>query len=314
MIKGIVKRLLIILITMLIVSMFVFIMQSLSRGDSASFLLSEEASKEELDLYSKKHGLDQGIIPRYLDFLISFFTFDWGKTISGLEIKSVVSTRFPVTLSLSFFSLLFALFIAIPWTLFSVRNRGGFIDKAHGVFATMTIIFPSFLTALIFSLFFGLYLKWFPVAGYVSFFHNPSMFFRTLFLPSLTLALLHASLFMRVFKASLFDNLDRPYSIALRAQGGTRWELILYSALKPSLPIMVSLVAESLASSLAGAAVVESVFALPGVGSLMVNAALSRDMNLSGILIMIIALIVSSLYFLSYLISALLDPRIRRQR
>ena len=309
--RKVMERLIATLITMLLVSSFVFLLQDFTLGDSSAVIFAEDADESLLSSYREINGLNDNIFIRYLRFLSSFFTFNWGTTVSGMDIKSVLSERFLVTITIALFSLVLSLLISTPWTLSAVINKGSLADKAHSVYTTITLSLPSFLIALFLSLVFALGLRWFPVAGFIPLKRGVLGYFRSLFLPSLTLAILHSSLFMRVLKASLEDNLEMPYSIALKAQGADRKDLVLHSALKISLPVMVSLVSESLASSFAGAAIVENVFALPGIGSLFVSAALARDVHLSAILIMLISFIVSVLYFLSFVVSSLVDPRLK---
>ena len=299
---------------MLVVSALVFIVQTKALGDSSSYILSEEASSDEIEAYRESKGLDDSILIRYGRFLLSFFSLDWGTSVSGQDIRNIVSERFPVTIALSFFSLILALLISIPWVISSVNRKGGFADKSLSFFSLVLLSLPSFLIALILSLVFGLYLEWFPVAGYIAPGYSLSGFFRTLFLPSLTLALLHLSLFMRMFREGILDNLDKPYTLSLKAQGASHLDLILHSALKPALPMMLSLVFQSLATSFSGAAIVESVFALPGLGALLVKSALSRDVELAGTILMVVAFMVSIAFLLSEALSRLVDPRTRRAK
>lgn len=309
--KRVVRKIISILITMLLVSAFVFLLQELSLGDSSGYYLPEDADQELLDSYKAVHGLDRNIFSRYMQFLVSFFSLDWGTALSGMDVRGVILSRIAPTLEISILSLVISLLVSIPWTIAAVRKKDGILSKAHSVFSTATMALPSFLIALFLSYVFSLKLGWFPVAGYVRMSDGVFRSIQSVFLPSLTLSILHTSLFMRVFRASLIDNLERPYTLALKAQGAGDMDLIIHSALKPSLPVFISLVAESLASSLSGAVVVESVFALPGVGALLVSATKSRDVHLSGTILMILALVVSVLYFLSSILSSVFDPRIR---
>ena len=309
--RRIVRKIVFSLITMLLVSAFVFLLQEFTLGDGAGYYLPEDADSSVVEAYKSAHGLNGNIFRRYIYFLSSFFTFDWGLTLNGMDVESVILSRFPATIEIAVLSLLISLLISLPWTIAAVVKRDGFLSKAHSIFSTATMAFPSFLIALLLSYVFALKLKLFPVAGYKGMSEGFFKSLQTVFLPSLTLAVLHSSLFMRVFKASLIDNLERPYTLALKAQGADDFDLVVHSALKPALPVMLSLIAESLASSFSGAVIVESVFAIPGIGSLLVKAAESRDVHLSGTILMILALVVSLLYLLASIISAAIDPRVK---
>ena len=312
--RILIRHILSIVITMLIVSALVFALQAFALGDSSSYLLSEESSIEEIEAYRHSAGLDDNPLIRYIRFLISIFTLKWGDTISGQPIKSIILERFPITITLSFFSVILALIISIPCAIISVIRIGSKADKALSLFSIIILSLPSFLLALILSLIFGFYLKWFPIAWVTSSKYSIFTILRSLFLPSLTLALLNSSLFMRMFRESLVDNLDKPYSISFKAQGARRIDLIVKSALKPALPIILSLAFQSLATAFSGAVIVENVFAIPGIGSLLVKASLSRDVYLAGVIVIIVAFFVSIFFILSDIISRVVDPRLRRER
>lgn len=312
--KIVLKSLFSILATMLIVSAFVFFAEEMSIGDSASYILSDEASEKDIEEYRKQNGLDDNIAIRYFNFLLSFFSLEWGSDISGHSIISVIAERLPVTLSLSFFSILMSLSISFVWVLFSVLKRGSFADLSLSVISIILLSIPSFLIAIGLSLFFGLFLRWFPVAGYIAPEYSITGFFKTLFLPSSALALVNLPLFMRMFRQSLLSNLDKIYTLSFKAQGANRLDLILHSALKPSLPLIFSLVVQSISTSISGSAVIENVFALPGLGALLVKSVLSRDARLAGTILMVVSFFISILALLANMLSLIVDPRLREER
>ena len=310
--KRIAVRLLSILITLFLVSLAVYSLEYLSLGDSLSIILSEEATEENFASYSQSIGYSTGYLAGYLRYISSFFRLEWGKTISGQSIASVIFSRLPLTLSLSCFSLLLSIVFSFSWAVLAVMKKGR-IAKAGEAFSLFAMSLPSFLISLILILLFGVLLKLFPVAGYVPASVSLPLYLKSMFLPSLSLAIVSAPLYLRIYKAELERQAESSYSLSIIAQGGDRKDVILYSALKPSLLFGISILSESFASALAGSAVVESVFALPGFGSLMVAAALSRDMQLSGITILVISIMVSAVYLVSETLQLVLDPRVRRR-
>ena len=310
--KRIAIRLLSILITLFLVSLAVYSLEYLSLGDSLSLILSEEATKENIASYSESLGQNYGYLNGYFKYIASFFRLEWGKTASGMSVSSVIFSRLPLTLTLSCFSLLISIVFSFSWAVLSVIKKGK-IAKAAEAFSLFSMSLPSFLISLILVLIFGVFFKLFPVAGYVPLSVSLPLYLKSMFLPSLSLAVVNASLFLRIYKAELEKQAAKSYSISIIAQGGDRKDAVLYSALKPSLLFGISILAESFATALAGSAVVESVFALPGFGSLMVSSALSRDMQLSGITILVISLMVSAVYIASETLQLILDPRVRRR-
>ena len=306
------RRILSFVLTLLIVSLFVFSSVSLALGDSSSFVLSDEASSIAVEDYRRTMGLDDNIFIRYLRFLGNFFTLNWGKTIGGEEIRKVILDRLPVTLSLSFYSILFSTFFSILIVFFSLRKRGMKESRIISILSSAFLVLPSFLTSLLLVLIFSLWLKLFPVSGYSRINNGFFMHFRSLFLPSLTLSLLHSSLMMRIMYSTLKESLEMPYTNTALSKGMKEKSLVVSSALKPSLPIFFTLISDSISSALGGSCVVENVFALPGMGSLMVKGALERDASLVSTCVMVVAFLVSFTFLVTDILTDAVDPRIRR--
>ena len=306
------RRILSFVLTLLIVSLFVFSSVSLALGDSSSFVLSDEASSMAVEDYRRAMGLDDNIFIRYLRFFGNFFTLNWGKTIGGEEIRKVILDRLPVTLSLSFYSILFSTFFSILIVFFSLQKRGMKESSVISILSSAFLVLPSFLTSLLLVLIFSLWLKLFPVSGYSRINNGFFMHFRSLFLPSLTLSLLHSSLMMRIMYSTLKESLEMPYTNTALSKGMKEKSLVVSSALKPSLPIFFTLISDSISSALGGSCVVENVFALPGMGSLMVKGALERDASLVSTCVMVVAFLVSFTFLVTDILTDTVDPRIRR--
>ena len=306
------RRILSFVLTLLIVSLFVFSSVSLALGDSSSFVLSDEASSIAVEDYRRTMGLDDNIFIRYLRFLGNFFTLNWGKTIGGEEIRKVILDRLPVTLSLSFYSILFSTFFSILIVFFSLQKRGMKESSVISILSSAFLVLPSFLTSLLLVLIFSLWLKLFPVSGYSRINNGLFLHFRSLFLPSLTLSLLHSSLMMRIMYSTLKESLEMPYTNTALSKGMKEKSLVVSSALKPSLPIFFTLISDSISSALGGSCVVENVFALPGMGSLMVKGALERDASLVSTCVMVVAFLVSFTFLVTDILTDNVDPRIRR--
>lgn len=305
-------RILSILLTLTIVSFIVFILQANALGDSASYILSEEAGGAAADAYRASISSDGPVMVRYIEFLLSFISGKWGNTVSGQSIREIIGYRYGVTISLSVLSVLSAIAISIPVSLISVRT-GTIADKAASSFSVLFLSIPSFLTAFFLILVFSMILGLFPPAGYIQPSVSLTGWARSVFLPSFSLSLLHAALITRIFRKALRENMLKPYSVSLAAAGASEAQVLMKGALKPSLPVLYTLIASSLASALAGSAVTESVFALPGIGSLLVTAALSRDALLSGTIVMLTALSVSVIYAVLEVVLLIIDPRSRRE-
>ena len=310
--KKIINRIISFLLTLLLVSLFVFAAVDLAKGDSSLVVLSDEAGVEEVERYRKDNGLYDIFLIRYLRFLKAFFTFSWGRTVGGEKVVDVILSRLPLTLSLTFFSIFLSLLISLPLLFFSLSKVGGRRQSILTVLSSALMVIPTFISSLVLILIFSLWLKLFPVSGYVRLKDGIFPYLRSLFLPSLSLSFLHSAVMMKIMREALEESLKMNYTRTALAKGMKERKLVVLSAFRPSLPVLFSLVSDSLSVGFGGAAVVENIFALPGMGSLLVNGALERDGNLVSISVLIIAFLVSLFFFIADLGSYFIDPRQRR--
>ena len=310
--KKIINRIISFLLTLLVVSLFVFAAVDLAKGDSSLVILSDEAGVEEVERYRKDNGLYDIFLIRYLRFLKTFFSFSWGRTVGGEKVVDVILSRLPLTLSLTFFSIFLSLLISLPLLFFSLSKMGGRRQSILTVLSSALMVIPTFISSLVLILIFSLWLKLFPVSGYVRLKDGIFPYLRSLFLPSLSLSFLHSAVMMKIMREALEESLKMNYTRTALAKGMKEKKLVVLSAFRPSLPVLFSLVSDSLSFGFGGAAVVENIFALPGMGSLLVKGALERDGNLVSISVLIIAFLVSLFFFIADLGSYLIDPRQRR--
>ena len=310
--KKIINRIISFLLTLLVVSLFVFAAVDLAKGDSSLVVLSDEAGVEEVERYRKDNGLYDIFLIRYLRFLKAFFSFSWGRTVGGEKVVDVILSRLPLTLSLTFFSIFLSLLISLPLLFFSLSKVGGRRQSILTVLSSALMVIPTFISSLVLILIFSLWLKLFPVSGYVRLKDGIFPYLRSLFLPSLSLSFLHSAVMMKIMREALEESLKMNYTRTALAKGMKEKKLVVLSAFRPSLPVLFSLVSDSLSVGFGGAAVVENIFALPGMGSLLVKGALERDGNLVSISVLIIAFLVSLFFFIADLGSYLIDPRQRR--
>ena len=310
--KKIINRIISFLLTLLFVSLFVFAAVDLAKGDSSLVVLSDEAGVEEVERYRKDNGLYDIFLLRYMRFLKAFFSFSWGRTVGGEKVVDVILSRLPLTLSLTFFSIFLSLLISLPLLFFSLSKVGGRRQSILTVLSSALMVIPTFISSLVLILIFSLWLKLFPVSGYVRLKEGIFPYLRSLFLPSLSLSFLHSAVMMKIMREALEESLKMNYTRTALAKGMKEKKLVVLSAFRPSLPVLFSLVSDSLSFGFGGAAVVENIFALPGMGSLLVKGALERDGNLVSISVLIIAFLVSLFFFIADLGSYLIDPRQRR--
>ena len=310
--KKIINRIISFLLTLLVVSLFVFAAVDLAKGDSSLVVLSDEAGEEEVERYRRDSGLYDIFLIRYLRFLKAFFSFSWGRTVGGEKVVDVILSRLPLTLSLTFFSIFLSLLISLPLLFFSLSKVDGRRGSILTLLSSALMVIPTFISSLVLILIFSLWLKLFPVSGYVRLKDGIFPYLRSLFLPSLSLSFLHSAVMMKIMREALEESLKMNYTRTALAKGMKERKLVVLSAFRPSIPVLFSLVSDSLSVGFGGAAVVENICALPGMGSLWVKGALERDGNLVSISVLIIAFLVSLFFFIADLGSYFIDPRQRR--
>lgn len=295
-------------LTVIIVSLFLFSVFYFLKGDSSSVILGEEVP-EEVREKSKSNG---GFLSGYLVSMWRLFSLDWGVGVSGESINDVVRTSLPVTLSLAFYAFLLSFPFSL-WLSIRAAGRKGLSEHFLAFLSALLFLLPSFLSSIILIIVFSSLLHIFPVAGYVS----PSSGFlehmRTVFLPSLSLSFMNTAFMLRVFRETLETNMTKPFVNYARAKGVNEKSIVVKAALKPSLCVIITTTAQSIVSFFASSTVVETVFALPGMGRALVRSAMRRDFSESFVLVMIMVLVISFVLFISRTAALLVDRRGERE-
>ena len=287
------RDLIFIFLSLLIVSVAVFSLSSFSSGSISYYVLGESADESSVKELSSSLGLERPFFIRYLEFLKSFFTFNWGKNIQGYEIRSLIAKRFSVTVEVLLLTLILSLPLSILASCSAMKKQRGLLDRGSDLLVLFIMSLPSFSIAILLMLIFSVSIPFFPTSGFVPLSLSLAGNLRTVFLPSLSLALMHGALYVRVLKKSLRRELCSEYVQGARARGKGWQDIIYREAFPPASLSLLSLASQSVSSLIAGSAVTETVFALPGLGSLIVSASLARDTQTVSILIMLIALTVS---------------------
>lgn len=300
-----VRRIGSILLLLLSLSVVAFALVDLSSGSRAEYILGDYADDESVEKLERELGLDGSFISRYLRFIKNFVTLDWGEDLKGNSIRTLVADRFSVTLELSVLSMTLAILLSLLVSLFSVRDGGKFFDMLSDLVSIAVFSLPSFLLSILLVL----ASPHLPSGGFYPISYSLGLNLKHMILPVLSTALMHFALLSRVLKKSLQRERKKPYARAALAYGEKRSTLPFRVMLRPASTPYIALLSESFGAMMAGSAVIESVFSLPGLGSLFVSAALSRDVELSVILMMLFFLMVSFSSVVSEILMAKLDPR-----
>lgn len=306
-----VRRLLQFIPTLFGISVFTFFLIRLIPGDPCQMNHSQFVPIEIVDRCRMEHGLDRPILQQYFFYIGSLFS---GNSIAGQSIVygrpaiSVLLERLPATILLTGYGCTLAVLLALFIGLGSVLKPGSLFDRSmHGV--TMTVLtLPAFLTGMLLILIFSLKLQLFPTSGYGKNFLDH---LRHLFLPALTLAIANGAMLARVLRRSLINVMSSPHVLTAHAKGLPNRRVFIHHVFRNGLISPFTLLGLQIAWLLSGAVVVENVFALPGMGSLIVQSILYRDYAVLQITTIGFALIVTSITLLTDMIYPLLDPRVR---
>lgn len=308
------KRFLLILPTIFVPLILVFLLLRLSPGDPAGMMLGDQATPEQIAALRTKMGLDQPLVVQFLLWLKNIVTLNLGDSLFFREpVMRIIPRYAGVTLLLTLAALTLAVVIGITLGLVSAMNRNKPVDRAVVTAAVLGISLPEFWFALLLIFVFSVTLRWFPVAGY----NPPSAgmiaFGATIFLPALALGVRQSALMTRMMRSSMLDVLNEPYITTARAQGLPERTVIGRYAMRTAAVPVVTVVGLSAGYMLGGAVAIELIFALPGLGRMLVEAVGRRDYPLVEGGVLTIALVLAILNLAIDVIYALLDPRIRYQ-
>lgn len=274
-------------------------------GDPLSYLAPPNATDEEIEALKASEGLNEPIVQQYVDFLWGAARLDLGKSYrSGQPAVTEVRARLPKTLQLGAAALLFALGVGVPLGILSALRRGGPLDLAARLLALLGQAIPNFWLGLMLILFFGVRLGWFPTGGTGG--------LRHLVLPAITLGALSAAAIMRLTRSGMLEVMGADFVRTARAKGLSERTVIVRHALRHALVPVVTLLGLLVGRLIAGAIVVETVFAWPGLGRLMVNSIQSFDYPVVQVGVLFIATAIVLANMLVDLSYQLIDPRIRQ--
>lgn len=297
------SRLLRALLTILFVVSFAFVVLRLS-GDPALSILSVDAPPEAIAAFRAAWGLDRPLWLQYVEYVFRAFTGDLGKSMrDGRPAIELVMERVPATLAITLPALLVKVGLGIPAGIYAALNRGALADRLTMLVSVAGFTVPSFVLALLLVLFFAVQLGWLPSSGHETAWHA--------ILPIVTLGTAGAAAMARFTRSAMLEVLGQPYIRAASAKGLAWWLVVLKHALPNAAIPTVTLIGFMVGSVIAGAVVVESVFAWPGVGRLLVSAVANRDLAVVQTLLVLIAAWMVLANLAVDLAYGWLDPRVR---
>lgn len=308
----VIRRLAVFVASLLVASALIFAACQALPGDVAQVMLGQNASPQALEALRAKLGLDRPLPVRYAEWLGGLVTGDLGTSfLSRRPVAEQVAAKLEVTVSLVGGAMVLALLIAVPVGMLAAVRRRHPSGLAASVLSQVGLAIPAFWAGIMLIYVFAVKLRWLPANGYVPFLRSPAEWAAHLVLPVLALAVVQASVLVRYVRSAFIEVLAEDYYRTARAIGWHRLPGLLRHGVRNAALSVVTVLGLQLATLLVGAVVIESVFTLPGLGMLLLNAVSQRDLVVvQGTVMVLVAavLVINALVDLSYL---LIDPRLR---
>ena len=312
MLAYIIRRLGATLVVMMVVAFVVFLLLYLTPGDPAAILAGDAATVDDIRRIREKLGLDQPFLIRFGEWLWALAHGDLGTSIfTNLPVTRLIGQRIEPTLSLTLLTLAIAVIVAVPLGVIAAAKAGTWADRAVMAFSVIGFSVPVFVIAYVLIMVFSIELDWLPVQGYRSFREDAWEWLRHLILPSIALGTVYIALIARITRASMLDVLAQDYIRTAQAKGLDTGSVLVGHALKNAAVPIMTIIGIGIALLIGGAIVTETVFAIPGIGRLTVDAILRRDYPIIQGVVLIFSgayVLINLFVDLSYM---LFDPRIR---
>jgi peptide/nickel transport system permease protein len=301
--RYVIKRILLGIVAIIGVSVIIFVATRLS-GDVTYLMVSDIATKEEIQAVRQSLGLDKPVIIQYLIFVQHAVTGDFGTSIiSHLPAMGLILARLPSTVELAFAAFLITILLGIPIGILSASRRGRWPDKAGTLFALIGQSMPAFWVGIMLILIFSVWLGWLPTSGKGG--------INYIIMPALTLGWYSVATIMRLTRSGMVEAMDHDYILLARLKGNPERVVLWKHALRNALIPVVTMSGIQLAQLLGGAVVIETVFSWPGIGKLIMDSILNRDYPVAQAGIFITSSIFVFCNLIVDLMYGVIDPRIR---
>ena len=311
--KGFLKRLGLLLLTLLLVTVFAFVAFSIIPGDPTDSILGLEATDAQIAALRAQLGLDLPLWQRYLTWLGGVLTGDFGSSYNyDMPVAQLLAPLIPVTLTLAAIAFLLILTISLPLGILAARHSGGVIDRALTVLNQITMSVPNFILGIGLTYLFSLVLHWFTLGSFSSGAEQGlGAYLWYLLFPALAVALPKSAMVVKMLRGSILDELGQDYVRTAYSKGNTAsstlWRHVLRNAMIP----VVTFLALTVADIVAGSIVVEQVFAIAGVGQMLVTSISNRDYPVVQAIVVMIGVVVVVCNFAADLLYRVMDPRLR---
>ena len=307
-----IRRILILIPTFIGITLVVFIMIRAIPGDPILTSLADDYSEELAEQYRVKMGLTKPVVFQYFIWMKGLLSGDWGNSLISQEpVIQEILNRLPVTIELLILALAFAIIFSIPFGIISAVKPNSFRDYSFMTMSMLGISLPEFFLGSLFIIFFSLNLQWLPATSFVPLSEGLGPNLKHMILPAITLGAARMALFTRLIRNSMLEVIRQDYIDTARAKGLSEWWVINKHAFKNALIPTVTVIGLQIGYLIGGAIIVESLFALPGIGSLGIDAILQRDYTMVQAFVIVSATGFLLANFAVDIVYTFLDPRIR---
>lgn len=308
----IVRRILATIPVMAVVALFVFSLLYIAPGDPAAVIAGDQATPADVERIRQSLGLDRPFVVQFGDWLWNILHANLGTSMfTGIPVTKMIAQRIEPTLSLMGVTLVFAISVAVPLGVVAAWRAGSLLDRAIMAFAVFGFSVPVFVVGYLLAYLFALELEWLPVQGYTSLSEGLWPWFENLILPAIALGCVYIALIARITRAAMLEVLAQDYIRTARAKGIGQSGILFIHALKNASVPIVTVIGIGIALLIGGAVVTESVFVIPGLGRLTIDAILRRDYPVIQGVVVLFSFVYVLVNLLVDLIYTLLDPRIR---
>jgi peptide/nickel transport system permease protein len=312
MLTYVIRRVIATIPVMAVVALVVFSLLYVTPGDPAAIIAGEQASPADIERIRASLGLDQPFLVRFGEWVWQLLHGDLGTSIfTNLPVTTMIAQRFEPTLSLMAVTLCLSIAVAVPMGVVAAWKAGTFIDRLIMAFAVFGFSVPVFVIGYLLAYVFSLEFEWLPVQGYTPLSQGVGPWFENLILPAVTLGCVYVALIARITRATMLEVLQQDYIRTARAKGVGQHDILYIHALKNASVPIVTVIGIGIALLIGGAVVTESVFAIPGLGRLTVDAILRRDYPIIQGLVLLFSFLYVLINLAIDLVYTLLDPRIR---
>ena len=295
-----------------VVALFVFLLLRLTPGDPAAILAGDNATPERLERIRTSLGLNEPLYIQFFTWIDRLLHGDLGVSlISNVPVMHMISNRIEPTISIALSTIIVAILVAVPLGVIAAWKRGTWIDRSVMGLSVIGFSVPVFVIGYVLIQVFAIDLRWFPVQGFRKLSGGFGPFLERIVLPTLTLSFIYIALIARMTRAAMLDVLDEDYVRTARAKGIGESGVLLRHALRNAAVPVITVIGTGFALLISGVVVTESVFNLPGIGRLTVDAVLARDYPVIQAMILLTSGIYVAINLLIDVAYTLLDPRIR---